>query len=80
MYFRFKMNNTRALRALFGKRQATVLEDYLRLDREITLSDLDARLPELLANVLQEAAWSLGLRTESNEIKDLIKHTLGEAK
>ena len=39
-----------------------------------------ARLPELLANVLQEAAWSLGLRTESNEIKDLIKHTLGEAK
>lgn len=80
LYFRFKMNNTRALRALFGKRQATVLEDYLRLDREITLSDLDTRLPELLANVLQEAAWSLGLRTESNEIKDLIKHTLGEAK
>ena len=74
------MNNTRAVRALFGKRQATVLEDYLRLDREITLSDLDARLPELLANVLQEAAWSLGLRTESNEIKDLIKNTLGEAK
>jgi hypothetical protein len=34
----------------------------------------------LLANVLQEAAWSLGLRTESNEIKDLIKNTLGEAK
>lgn len=80
LYFRFKMNNTRAVRALLGTAQATVLEDYLRLDRSLALCDLQARLPEILEGILHEAAWSLGLQTDANEIKTLLKTYLDEAR
>lgn len=80
LYFRFKMNNTRALRALLGTKQATVLEDYLRLDRSLALCDLQARLPEILEDILHEVAWSLGLQTDAQEIKALLKTYLDEAR
>ena len=79
LYFRFKMNNTRALRALLGAKQATVLEDYLRLDRSLALCDLQARLPEMLEDILHEAAWSLGVQTDAQEMKTLLKSYLDEA-
>ena len=79
LYFRFKINNTRALRALLGQQQATVLEDYLRMDRNLSLADLDTRLPEILENILHEAAWSLGLQADEKVLKTLIHNYLEEA-
>lgn len=70
--FRFKISNTRGKRALFGKKQATVLEDYLRLDRNLFITDLQTGLPNLLANILHEAAWSLGLQLKPEDIDTLI--------
>lgn len=78
LYFRFKINNTRALRALFGKQQATVLEDYLRMDRNLSLADLETRLPEILENILHEAAWSLGLQADEAALKTLLAKYLEE--
>ena len=72
LMFRFKISNTRGKRALFGKQQATVLEDYLRLDRNLFLTDLQTGAPELLENILHEAAWSLGLQIELQQIRELI--------
>ena len=71
LQFRLKMNNLRALRALLGARQATVLEDYLRFDRAISLAELDTKLSEILEDLLHETAWSLGLLTTACEIKNL---------
>ena len=79
LYFRFKINNTRALRALLGKQQATVLEDYLRMDRNLSLAELDTKLPDILENILHETAWSLGLQTDEAEIRALLKSYLAEA-
>ena len=80
LYFRFKINNTRALRALLGEKQATVLEDYLRLDRNLSLAEMDTRLPAILEDILYETAWSLGLQTNESEIKNLLRGYLAEAK
>ncbi len=79
LYFRFKINNTRALRALLGKQQATVLEDYLRMDRNLSLAELDTKLQDILENILHETAWSLGLQTDEAEIRALLKSYLAEA-
>ena len=70
---RFKLNNMRAARALFGTKHATVLEDYLRMDRSITLTDLQAGLPIRMEDMLHEIAWSLGLIVEEKEMKQLVK-------
>lgn len=78
LYFRFKVNNTRSLRALFQKKQATVLEDYVRMDKNISLSDLQNNLPALLANTLREAAWALGTAITEKELTDLIQNCLKE--
>lgn len=80
LYFRLKMNNTRARRVLFGKRQATVLEDYLRMDRTLTLSDLQTDLLATSENLLHETAWSLGLQIPPEEIGALLKKLLSEIK
>ena len=71
LQFRLKMNNLRALRALLGKRQATVLEDYLRFDRAVSLAELDSKLPDILEDLLHETAWSLGIQITASEIKNL---------
>ena len=72
LYFRLKMNNTRARRVLLGNQQATVLEDYLRMDRTLSLNDLQADLPRLLAKLLHETAWSLGLQLSTEEVTALV--------
>ena len=79
LYFRLKMNNTRALRALLGPKQATVLEDYLRMDRNLSLAELDTKLPAILENILHEAAWSLGLQADEAQIRTLLRQYLEEA-
>ncbi len=73
LYFRFKMNNTRGLRAYLSAQTSTVLEDYIRMDEIYNISELSAHLPEILQKVLQAAAWSLGLRLTDEEIQNLIK-------
>lgn len=73
---RFKLNNTRAVRALLKNEQATVLEDYLRMDRTISLTDLQHNPAELLENMLHEIAWSLGLVVKENLIKDVVKNCM----
>ena len=78
LYFRLKMNNTRARRVLFGTNQATVLEDYLRMDRAHTLNDLQTKLPEILTTLLHETAWSLGLQIPSEEVAAFVKRLLAE--
>ena len=80
LQFRLKMNNLRALRALLGRRQATVLEDYLRFDRSLSLAELDTNLSEILEDLLHETAWSLGLQTTSCEIKNLRDKVLRDIK
>lgn len=78
LYFRFKMTHTRALRALLGNRQSTVLEDYLRLDRNLSIADLQTNLSVVLENMVYEVAWSLGVRAEETQIKNLIQRCLQE--
>ena len=76
--FRFKLSNTRGKRALLAGKPATVLEDYLRLDRSIFLTELQTNLPALLENILHEAAWSLGLQTSPADIRRLIEQYIEE--
>jgi len=76
LYFRLKMTNTRARRALFKNRQATVLEDYLRMDRTLSPDDLQADLPQMLENLLHETAWSLGLQIPQEELGALLKQLI----
>lgn len=78
LYFRLKMNNTRARRVLFKKHQATVLEDYLRMDRTLALSDLQTDLPHLLENILHETAWALGLQLPPEELNAALAKLLRE--
>lgn len=78
LQFRFKISNTRGKRALFGKQQATVLEDYLRLDKNCFLAEIQNGTSQLLADILHEAAWSLGLQTAPQEIQTLLHHYLQE--
>jgi len=78
LYFRFKMTNTRALRAFLGVQQSTVLEDYLRLDRTVYLTDLQSDLAEILKNIAHEVAWSLGLSAKEEEIGHLLETYLKE--
>ena len=73
---RFKLNNTRAARALLKNEQATVLEDYLRMDRTISLADLQHAPGLLLENMLHEIAWSLGLVIKEDFIKEIVKNCL----
>lgn len=77
---RFKLNNTRAVRALLGNEQATVLEDYLRMDRSIGLTDLQVSLSERLEDMLHEIAWSLGLIVKESIIKEMVKNCTKEIK
>lgn len=76
LYFRLKMNNTRSLRARFGSKTATVLEDYLRLDENYNIAEISAHLPNILQNILQTAAWALGLRLEDEEVRSLVNKLL----
>ena len=78
LYFRLKLNNTRGLRALFGKQSATVLEDYLRMDENYNIAQIAAALPDILQNTLQTAAWSLGLRISDADMRALVNQFLGE--
>ena len=80
LYFRLKLNNTRGLRALFGKQSATVLEDYLRMDENYNIAQIAAALPDILQNTLQTAAWSLGLRISDADMRTLVNQFLGENK
>ncbi len=80
LYFRLKMNNTRARRVLFKKRQATVLEDYLRMDRTFSLDNLQSDLPQTLENLLHETAWSLGLPLPPEELRALLVQLLEQVK
>ncbi|MBO4674479.1 MAG: hypothetical protein J5601_00095, partial [Elusimicrobiaceae bacterium] len=75
---RFKLNNIRAVRALLMKQQATVMEDYLRMDRSLALPELQNSLPALLQNMMHEIAWSLGLIIPEEEIHNLVRHCLTE--
>ena len=72
LYFRLKMNNTRALRARLDKQTATVLEDYLRLDENYNITEIHSHLEAILQDILQTAAWSLGLRLSEQTIHKLI--------
>ena len=78
LYFRLKMTNTRARRVLFKKHQATVLEDYLRMDRTLALNDLQTDLPQLLENLLHETAWALGLQLPPEELNAALAKLLRE--
>ena len=78
LYFRFKLNNTRGLRALFQNKTSTVLDDYLRLDHIYNITEITGRLPEILHSTLQAAAWSLGLRLTDEEINTLISRLLSK--
>ncbi len=73
LQFKFKLSNTRGKRALLNGKQATVLEDYLHLERNWFLSDLQNDLPALLETLLHEATWSLGLQTAPEQIRALIE-------
>ncbi len=78
LQFRFKISNTRGKRALCGAKQATVLEDYLRLDRNIFHTDLQTGLTQLVSDILHEAAWSLGLPLKPEEIRALVARYIEE--
>ena len=72
LYFRLQMNKMRALQTHFKGQHATALEDYVRLDENYSLSQLQAQLPAILHHVLHTAAWSLGLQLTDAELNQLI--------
>lgn len=76
LQFKFKLSNTRGKRALLNGKQATVLEDYLHLERNWFLTDLQSNLPALLETLLHEAAWSLGLQIPPEQIRTLLQDYL----
>ena len=76
LYFRLKMNKMRGLHAYLKSQRATALEDYIRLDENYTLSQLEAQFPSILHHVLQTAAWSLGLRLTNTDLDELVKQLL----
>lgn len=78
LQFRFKISNTRGKRALCGRQQSTVLEDYLRLDRNLFLTNLQNEPVALIEDILHEAAWSLGLQVKADEIRQLVQNYLKE--
>lgn len=80
LQFRFKLSNTRGKRALLNNKQAAVLEDYLRLDRNLFLTDIQNNLPNLLENLLHEATWSLGLQVPPAIVRALILKYIEETK
>ncbi len=77
--FRLKLEHLCARRALFLNRQSTMLEDYLRLDRSFSQTELQTELPFILESLLHEVAWSLGLQLSNEEIKSLTEKLLREA-
>ncbi len=78
LYVRLKLSNTRSLRAFFGKQNATVLEDYVRLDENYSVAQFAASLESIVHQVLQTAAWSLGLQISDEDLKNKIHHLLQE--
>ena len=80
LYFRLKLTNTRALRALFRKSTATVLEDYLRIDQTILPSELQSDLITLAQTLLHKTAWALGLQTDMEQMRKMAEKYLNEAK
>lgn len=76
LYFRVKMNNTRGLRAFYHTQTATVLEDYIRMDDNYSLAQLQAQLPEVLCKTLQATAWALGLQIASADIASYVRRIL----
>ena len=76
--FRLKMNNMRGLRSFFLEQNATVLEDYIRIDEEYTLTLLSTQLPAILQNLLQATAWSLGLQMSPEQWKKFITNLIEE--
>lgn len=76
LYFRLKMNHMRALRTHFKQQNATALEDYVRMDENYTLSQLQTQLPTILEPILQMAAWSLGLPLANEDLQQLIQKLL----
>ena len=78
--FRLKLENLCARRALFADRQATMLENYLRLDRTFNYTDLQSKLPEILEEILHEVAWSLGLQIPAKTLKELQQQLYREAR
>lgn len=78
--FRLKLENLCARRALFLDNQSTMLEDYLRMDRTFSQTDLQTKLPEILEEILHEIAWSLGLQISPEDIRTLQQQLYNEAK
>ena len=78
LQFRFKLSNARGKRALFNGKQATVLEDYLRLDRNLFVTDLQNNLPHFLAHFLHEVTWSLGLQLPPATLQALVTNYIQE--
>jgi hypothetical protein len=79
LLFKLKITNTRALRALFKRQQATVLEDYLRIDETILPADLQASLPALTQNLLHKIAWALGLQLTPEQVREMTENLIKEA-
>jgi len=75
---RLKMDNMRGLRSFFGQQNATVLEDYIRLDEEYNLPQLSANLPDILHSILHTTAWSLGLQMPAQQWTAFIKQLIQE--
>lgn len=73
LQFRFKISNTRGKRALCGAQHATVLEEYVRLDRNLFVTDLQNAPQSLSENILRETAWSLGLQIKEEEIRKRVQ-------
>ena len=78
LYFRLKMSNSHALRVSLGKQKATVLEDYLRMDRTFNLAELEDGLSATIQSILQEAAWGLGIPADGALLKTLVDGFLGD--
>ncbi len=79
LYFRLKMNKMRGLQSHFKTKQATALEDYIRLDENYSVSQLEAQLPSILCHTLHTAAWSLGLQLTSEDLENLVQGLLKQA-
>lgn len=71
MIFRLKIENIGAYKTQLGKTNTQILESYLRLERNLSLTDLESNFSSVLLDILSEAIWSLGLRPTTREIEEL---------
>ncbi|MDR0953264.1 MAG: ATP-binding protein [Elusimicrobiota bacterium] len=79
LMLRLKMANARGVKVKTQQGDKTILEDYIRLDRDIWPSDLQNNLTNFTHNLLADFAWAINMPFErEGEYKNFIDTLLNK--